>query len=252
MPKINRNGVNIFYETYGEGPVVLLTHGFSATSKMWHDQIDFLSSDYCLVLWDMRGHGSSDYPEDINLYNEKETIEDMLSILDKLNVKKANIGGMSLGGYMSLAFYNQFPERVDSLIIIDTGPGFKNEEARNSWNNYAISTAEKFELSGLDSLTGRSKEMDPKNHLNAIGLSKAARGMLTQHDDRIIRSLEKISVPSLIIVGENDEPFLAASDYMERKIICSKKVVISDAGHAVNIDQPETFNQTVKEFLRSK
>ena len=70
MPKINRNGVNIFYETHGEGPVVLLTHGFSATSKMWHDQIDFLSSDYCLVLWDMRGHGSSDYPEDINLYNE--------------------------------------------------------------------------------------------------------------------------------------------------------------------------------------
>ena len=101
MPKINRNGVNIFYETYGEGPVVLLTHGFSATSKMWHDQIDSLSSDYCLVFWDMRGHGSSDYPEDINLYNEKETIEDILSILDKLNVKKANIGGMSLGGYMS-------------------------------------------------------------------------------------------------------------------------------------------------------
>ena len=128
---------------------------------------------------------------------------------------------------MSLAFYNQFPERVDSLIIIDTGPGFKNEDARNNWNNYAISTAEKFELSGLDSLTGRSKEMDPKNHLNAKGLSKAARGMLTQHDDRIIRSLEKISVPSLIIVGENDEPFLAASDYMERKIVGSKKVVIS-------------------------
>ena len=252
MPKINRNGVNIFYETYGEGPVVLLTHGFSATSKMWHDQIDSLSSDYCLVLWDMRGHGSSAYPEDINLYNEKETIEDILSILDKLNVKKANIGGMSLGGYMSLAFYNQFPERVDSLIIIDTGPGFKNVDARNNWNNYAISTAEKFELSGLDSLTGRSKEMDPKNHLNAKGLSKAARGMLTQHDDRIIRSLEKISVPSLIIVGENDEPFLAASDYMERKIVGSKKVVISDAGHAVNIDQPETFNQTVKEFLSSK
>ena len=252
MPKINRNGVNIFYETHGEGPVVLLTHGFSATSKMWHDQIDSLSSDYCLVLWDMRGHGSSDYPEDINLYNEKETIEDILSILDKLNVKKANIGGMSLGGYMSLAFYNQFPERVDSLIIIDTGPGFKNEDARNNWNNYAISTAEKFELLGLDNLASRRKEMDPKNHLNAKGLSKAARGMLTQHDDRIIRSLEKISVPSLIIVGENDEPFLAASDYMERKIVGSKKVVISDAGHAVNIDQPETFNQTVKEFLSSK
>ena len=91
----------------------------------------------------MRGHGATDYPDDINLYNEKETIEDIRSILDELGVKEAVIGGMSLGGYMSLAFYNKYPKRVKSLLIIDTGPGFRNEIARQGWNDYAMSTAEK-------------------------------------------------------------------------------------------------------------
>jgi pimeloyl-ACP methyl ester carboxylesterase len=153
----------------------------------------------------MRGHGFSDYPDDISLYNEQETVADIFFILDELGVKEATIGGMSLGGYMSLAFYRQYPDRVNSLLIIDTGPGFKNETARKGWNDYALSTAEKFEQTGLESLIGRSKEMDPKNHSNAKGLSLAARGMLTQHDDRIINSLPEISVPSLIIVGEHDK-----------------------------------------------
>ena len=252
MANLNRNGVNIHYETYGEGQVVFLTHGFSATSKMWYNQIESLSENYCLVIWDMRGHGATDYPDDINLYNEKETIEDIRSILDELGVKEAVIGGMSLGGYMSLAFYNKYPKRVKSLLIIDTGPGFRNETARQGWNDYAMSTAEKFEQQGLNSLVGGSTEMDPKNHSNADGLSRAAKGMLTQHDDRIINSLPEISVPSLIIVGEQDKNFLAAADYMERKIKGSKKVVIPNAGHAPNIDQPEIFNKTVNKFLTTK
>ena len=91
--------------------------------------------------------------------------------------------------------------------------------------------------------------MNPDNHQSANGLIKAARGMLTQKDDRIINSLPNIDVPSLIIVGENDKPFLAAADYMENKIHNSKKIIIPDAGHAVNIDQPNIFNAEVLNFL---
>ena len=249
MPKINRNDVNINYESYGKGPVIFLTHGFSATSKMWNDQIEDLSKDFNLVVWDMRGHGQTDYPEDESLYNEEETIEDIHAILTDIGADKVNIGGMSLGGYMSLAFYYKYTEMVNSLLIIDTGPGFKNDEARQKWNNYAYSTANKFEDTGLESLKGRSIEMNPDNHQNAKGLVKAARGMLTQKDDRIINSLPNINVPSLIIVGENDKPFLSAADYMENKIHNSKKIIIPDAGHAVNIDQPNIFNAEVLNFL---
>ena len=249
MPKINRNGVYINYESYGQGPTVFLTHGFSATSKMWDDQIEELSKYFNLVVWDMRGHGQTDYPKDQNLYSEEETIEDIYGILSDLGVKRANIGGMSLGGYMSLAFYYKYPDMVNSLIIIDTGPGFKNIDARAKWNDYALSQAKKFEEIGLESLKGKSKEMNPDNHKNASGLVRAARGMLTQKDDRIINELTNISVPSLIIVGENDKPFLASTDYMAKKIENSKKVIIPDAGHAVNIDQPNIFNNEVIKFL---
>jgi len=249
MPKIIRNGVAVNYESYGEGSTIFLTHGFSATSKMWDDQIEELSKHFNLVVWDMRGHGQTDYPEDQKFYSEEETIEDIYAILNDLGVKKANIGGMSLGGYMSLAFYYKYPEIVNSLIIIDTGPGFKNADARAKWNDYALSQAKKFEKIGLDSLKGKSKEMNPDNHRNASGLVHAARGMLTQKDDRIINELPNISVPSLIIVGENDKPFLAAADYMEKKITNSKKVKIPDAGHAVNIDQPNIFNNEIIKFL---
>ena len=76
MPKLDRDGVNIYYETHGAGPVILLTHGYSATSQMWRGQIEPLSRNHTLVLWDMRGHGVSDYPEDPAAYSETATVAD--------------------------------------------------------------------------------------------------------------------------------------------------------------------------------
>ena len=233
MPKINRNGVNIHFETYGKGPAILLSHGFSDSLEVWKHQIDSLSSDYTLVVWDLRGHGKSDSPQNIDQYSEKETVLDMLGIIDSLNIKKTMIGGFSLGGYMSLAFYQRFPEKVSSLLVVDTGPGFKNNEARDDWNKYAIKSAERYESRGRK------------------GIGNAARGMLTQKDDRIINSLADISVPTLIIVGEDDKPFLSAAEYMFKKISKSKKIIIPGAGHSVNIDQPKLFNSAVLEFLET-
>src|SRR6185295_7584370 len=106
------DGVNLYYETHGEGPVILLTHGYSATSQMWRGQIMPLSKSHKLVLWDMRGHGQSDSPADQSLYSEEATVADMAALLDKVGAKSAIVGGLSLGGYMSLAFNASHPERV--------------------------------------------------------------------------------------------------------------------------------------------
>jgi pimeloyl-ACP methyl ester carboxylesterase len=145
MPKLNRDGVEIYYEVHGEGPVILLTHGYSATSQMWAGQVEPLSRDHKLVTWDMRGHGRSDYPEDQNLYSEEATVADMAAILDAVGAKTAIVGGLSLGGYMSLAFNRVHPERVEALLIIDTGPGFKKDEAREGWNATSLKTASRSE-----------------------------------------------------------------------------------------------------------
>jgi pimeloyl-ACP methyl ester carboxylesterase len=249
MPKLNRDGVEIYYEVHGSGPVLLLTHGYSATSAMWQGQIEALSKHHKLVLWDMRGHGQSDYPEDPSAYSEALTVTDMAALLDVAGATNAIVGGLSLGGYMSLAFYRAHPERVRALLIIDTGPGFKKDDAREAWNKRAHDTGDRFERDGLASLKSASRERSGASHRDASGLARAARGMLTQRDAHVIEALPGIKVPSLVVVGADDAPFLAASDYMAAKIPGAQKVVIPAAGHAVNIDQPQAFISAVLPFL---
>lgn len=243
------DGVNLYYEAHGTGPVVLLTHGFSSTSHMWKGQIEPFSKKYQLVIWDMRGHGQTDSPTDESLYSEEKTVGDMAALLDHVGAKKAVIGGLSLGGYMSLAFRRAHPDRVSALLIIDTGPGFKNDDAREGWNANARKTAARFETEGADSLKNRSPEMATSRHRDILGLARAGRNMLTQKDARIITSLPDIREPALVLVGANDTPFLNATDYMAAKIPGAQKVVIPDAGHAANMDQPERFNEAVLNFL---
>jgi pimeloyl-ACP methyl ester carboxylesterase len=249
MPMLDRDGVKIHYQVHGSGPTLLLTHGYSSTSTMWNGQIDALSKNYKLVLWDMRGHGQSDYPEDPAAYSEALTISDMAALLDEVGATSAIVGGLSLGGYMSLAFYRSHPERVRALLIIDTGPGFKNEDARDAWNKRAHDTGDRFEREGLAVLQSLSRERSSVSHRDASGLARAARGMLTQRDASVMESLPAIKVPALVIVGADDTPFLAASDYMAAKIPGAKKVIIPAAGHAVNIDQPQAFVEAVLPFL---
>ena len=249
MPKINRDGVQIYYEVHGSGPPLILTHGYSSTSEMWQGQVEALAKQHKLVLWDMRGHGRSDYPADAGAYSEALTIADIAALLDAIGPERAIVGGLSLGGYMSLAFYRAHPERVRALLIIDTGPGFRKDDARDAWNKRALDTAERFEREGLAMLKSASHERAMVSHRDASGLARAARGMLTQRDARVMGVLPEIKVPALIVVGADDAPFLAASDYMAAKIPGARKVVIPAAGHAVNIDQPQAFIDAVLPFL---
>src|SRR5215470_17492060 len=164
MPTINRDGLNIYYEVHGSGPPLLLTHGYSSTSGMWQGQIAALSKRHTLVLWDMRGHGQSDYPDDPKAYSEELTVGDIGALLDVVGAKRAVVGGLSLGGYMSLAFYRAHPQRVSALLIIDTGPGFKKDEPREAWNKRAHESAARFDSEGLAVLKQMSAERASVTH----------------------------------------------------------------------------------------
>jgi pimeloyl-ACP methyl ester carboxylesterase len=250
MPFLDRGGVNIYYDSTGDGPPVLLSHGYSATAAMWANQVAAFSRSYQVITWDMRGHGQSDSPDDPAAYSEAATIDDMAAILGACGVTNAVIGGLSLGGYMSLAFHLKYPQMTRALMLFDTGPGYRNPKAREGWNATAEARARNFETKGLDALGG-SAEVRVSQHKSAQGLANAARGMLAQFDSRVIESLESIKAPTLVLVGEKDEPFLAATDYMATKIAGAKKVTIPDAGHASNIDQPKAFNEAAEVFLAS-
>jgi pimeloyl-ACP methyl ester carboxylesterase len=215
---------------------------------MWTANMPALSADRRVITWDIRGHGQSDAPDDEALYSEKLSLEDMAALLDAMGADRAVVGGLSLGGYLSLAFHLQHRERVTALVLCDTGPGYRREEPRAGWNTMATTWADDLERSGLAALAD-SAEVRAAHHRSAKGLALAARGILTQHDSSVIDSLPSIRVPTLVLVGEDDRPFLGATDVMAAKIPGAIKVVLAGAGHAANIDQPAAFDRALLDFL---
>jgi pimeloyl-ACP methyl ester carboxylesterase len=248
MPYLDRDSVRIYYEEHGSGPAVLLSHGYSASARMWNGQFDALSDSYHVIGWDMRGHDRSDSPDDPALYSHELTVADMAAVLDACRVERAVIGGLSLGGFMSLAFHLAHPDRTAALMLFDTGPGYKKDDGREGWNRIADSMARAYEKHGLTA-AGASAEVTLARHRSAAGLAHAARGMLAQKDGRVIESLPAIKVPTLVLVGENDKQFRPSADYMAAKIPGAEKVILERAGHAANIDQPAAFNAAVRAFL---
>jgi dienelactone hydrolase len=167
-------------------------------------------------------------------------------------VERILTGGHELGHH---GYCHEDPRPLElarerALLLLDTGPGYKKAEPREGWNRMAEERALELEARGFDAL-GRGAEVRLSRHRSAEGLARSARGTLRQFDSRVIESLPEIGVPALVLVGEQDKPFLAATDYMARKIPGARHVVIPGAGHASNIDQPEAFNEALRSFLET-
>jgi pimeloyl-ACP methyl ester carboxylesterase len=140
---------------------------------------------------------------------------------------------------------------VRALILCNTGPGYRKDDARAGWNDFSIKYASRFEERGLEGF-GRGIEIDATRQYqrSAEGLAFAGRGILTQRDANVMEHLEQIDVPTLIVLGADDERYKAGGEYMAAKIPDARKVVIEGAAHAVNLYQPAAFNEAVLEFLK--
>lgn len=254
MATLAREGVALAYEVHGaagDRPPLLLTHGYGASGGMWNPNVAALSSDRQVVTWDLRGHGASDAPDDPSAYTHNACIEDMAALLDAVGAERAILGGMSLGGFLSLRFRLRHPERVLGLVLVDTGPGFRDAAARERWNEWALDRADKLEAEGVAALPGGPEQVQATHVHGGKGIAHAARGMLVQQDPEVIDSLREVSVPTLIVVGEEDEDFLVAADVMARRIPGAQKLVLANAGHAANMDAAEEFNSAVRGLLEA-
>src|SRR5216683_2660643 len=192
MARARLNGIEIDYEVSGSGPAVLLSHGYSATRRMWDGQHRALEGRHTVISWSMRGHGETESPDDPAQYSEELTVGDMRALLGHVGVEEAIVGGLSLGGYASLGFSLAHPEMVRALVICDSGPGYRNAEARAAWNQRAHERAAELESRGLDALSGRSREMREAmgEHRSAARVSRRAARRLVpdQLDFAILRS----------------------------------------------------------------
>ncbi|MEX1022153.1 MAG: alpha/beta fold hydrolase [Dehalococcoidia bacterium] len=249
MPFVDRDGVRIHYEVAGDGPAVLLTHGFASAAQAWEGQAAALSDTYRVITWDLRGHGESGSPEDATAYSVEATVADMAAVLDACEAPEAALVGHSLGGYMCLSFYLDHPERVRAIALSDTGPGYRNDEAREAWNERARRSGDRLDERGMVGMRESNEVHHAWHPHGAAGLAHAARGMMTQRDGRVLSALPEVAVPALVIVGAEDEPYLAGADYMANKIPNVTKVVVPDSGHSPNLEQPAAFNAALRAFL---
>jgi pimeloyl-ACP methyl ester carboxylesterase len=254
------DGVSVAFEdSGGEDPVILLTHGFTVTLRMWDPTVDALvRAGWRVVTWDVRGHGATVTPEDPACYSLDAVVGDLAALLDHLGVERAVVGGLSFGGYLSLAFWCRHPDRVSALVLADCGPGYRRDEPREAWNEMVRTRANAVEAGGMAALEGDPSAGSSESTRAQVGLDRhrsvaalvlAMRGFLTQRDGLVMEGLERVDVPTLVVVGANDEPFLRGSEVMATKIPDAQLVVITDAGHVSNIDQPEAFNRTLVGFL---
>ena len=170
------------------------------------------------------------------------------AILDHLEIDQAIIVGHSLGGFMSLRFNVMHPDRVKALVLQGCGPGYRSDTSRAKWNERVDGRAKTILEEGYKALGGAA-EVPVSLQRSSQELAYAAKGILAQVDAKVIDSLPGISVPTLVIIGAGDDYYLQGSDYMASRIPGADHIVVPDAGHGVNVDQPEIVNNAFAEFF---
>ncbi|MBI2832306.1 MAG: alpha/beta fold hydrolase [Chloroflexi bacterium] len=262
MPIAEVNGIKLHYEEHPSqagGYPVVFAHAFAGTTEMWKPQVPVFSRRYRFIIYDARGHGRSESPPSVDSYSADIVVEDLYQLLRSLNIAKAVVGGLSTGGYQSLRFYLRHPEMVTALVLMGTGPGYRNPEHMAEWNRKQEKRARLLETAGIAAfadepgsrgiLTYTPRELLLKQNL--LGLAHMARKVIGQHDTEVIEHLAEIKVPTLVVAGADDTAFLAAASYMAKTIPGARNVVIPKAGHAMNLDNPAAFNEAVLGFLDS-
>lgn len=254
------DSVGIAYDDAGSGPVVVLLHGYPFNRSLWRAQVTALQENYRVIVPDLRGHGATAImPGPATM---EQMAGDIAGLLDNLNIEQATIGGLSLGGYVALAFYRLFPFRVLSLILAATRAQGDSDEAKQNREVQAAKARNEGMEGIADALLPKlltaetvAKRPEIVKHLrgmmastNPEGAAAALQGMATRQDQTSF--LSEIAAPTLILVGSEDAITPPAdAELMHREIKGSRLEIIAGAGHVVNLEQPEEFNAAVLRFL---
>lgn len=262
MAKATVNHIDIAYEISGKGMPLVLIHGHPFDHTMWKPQIAAFANQYQVITPDLRGYGASNLPDASNTRFE-DYATDVLCLMDFLKIESFHLGGLSLGGQIIMEMFRQSPQRIKTLIFADTFAGPDTPEVKQG--RYDI--AARLVKEGMDAYADEviSKMITPA-HVTAqpevaehvLKMMKgtfpvAAATALRARSERInylTEVLPEINIPTLVIVGCEDEytPIAKAEELQENLHNC-KLIIIEDAGHMPNLEQPEQFNKAVLTFL---
>jgi 3-oxoadipate enol-lactonase len=260
--------VRLYYEEVGQGTPILFVHEFASDHRGWEPQMREFGKRHRCVTYSARGYTPSDVPADPDVYSYSHVMRDAVAVLDHLKIDKAHLIGLSMGGYTSLQVALNHPQRVRSLVLAGTGSGSERWYTQD-FHKSARELADQFEREGSAAVaksygmgpsrlpfllkdprgfaefTARLTEHDAQGSANTSRGFQGARPSLYDFADEI----RKLTVPALIVVGDEDERCIEPSLFLKDAILASGLVILPKTGHVVNLEEPDLFNLIVADFL---
>lgn len=268
MAHAQADGAKLYFEETGSGYPLIFVHEFGADHRQWESQVRYFSRHYRCIAINARGYPPSEVPDDEDLYDHVHQVEDIGAVMRHLGLVKAHIVGLSMGAYATLNFGLRHPERASALVVAGCGSGAPKAD-RERFRMEAEVLAARLLSEGMGpiaqalALGGTRVQLqnkDPRGwdeFVRHLSEHSAKGSAYTLRKYQAIRpslfdlesELRQLAVPTLLAVGDEDEPCLETNLFLKRTIPRSGLWVAPKTGHAINLEEPAAFNQAVAEFL---
>jgi pimeloyl-ACP methyl ester carboxylesterase len=261
------NGVDIFYEEIGEGLPIVWCHEFAGDYRSWTPQVRYFARLYRNVTWNYRGYPPSGVPDDPAAYSQEQLVADLLGLLDHLQIAQAHIAGLSMGGSLVLAFALAHPERCRSIVAAGAGSGTTGRERFERDVHQVADTLLTRGMATLAPTYARGPTRLPFLRKDPHGWQEF-HDQLAGHSSRgsaytflgvqlkrptiydLKPRLPGLRVPTLILIGDEDEPCVEPAVFLKREIPSAGLAVFPQSGHTLNLEEPAAFNAAVRDFLQ--
>ena len=269
MPTLTTDdGVRLAFEETGSGTPVVFVHEFAGDLRSWEPQVRHLSRRYRCITWNARGFPPSDVPDDTGAYSQDRARDDVLAVLDALDIERAHVVGLSMGGFATLHFGLAHPGRARSLVVAGVGYGAEPDQ-RERFRSEADITARVLRTEGMAAWAGtyslgptrvQFQNKDPRGwrefadmlaEHSAAGSAHTQQGVQKERPSvfDLAEGMRKLTVPTLIVTGDEDWPCLVPSVFMKRTIPGAGLLVVPNTGHTVNLEEPAAFNAALADFF---
>jgi pimeloyl-ACP methyl ester carboxylesterase len=271
MPQLTTDdGVALFYQETGEGIPIVFVHEFAGDHRSYEPQVRHFGRRYRCITYNARGYPPSDVPQDGKRYSQDRARDDIRAVLDALRIDRAHIVGLSMGGFATLHFGFTYPDRARSLVVAGCGYGAAPGE-RQKFTAEAERSAEQFETLGMAKASEtyalgptrvQFQNKDPRGwkefadqlaQHSAQGSALTMRGVQKRRPSLydLADKMRTIAAPTLIMTGDEDWSCLEPAILMKRTIPTSALVVMPNAGHLINLEEPDAFNRQLADFFHA-
>jgi pimeloyl-ACP methyl ester carboxylesterase len=268
-PLVNTDdGIMLHVEETGTGQPIVFVHEFAGDSRSWEPQLRHFARRYRCISFNARGYPPSDVPADLQCYAQDRARDDILAVLDALSIGRAHIVGLSMGGFATLHFGLRYPDRARSLVVAGCGYGAA-PDTRQRFQDEAEAMATAIEARGMAAVAAayaagparvQFRDKDPRGWAefasrlaehDAAGAANTMRGVQKRRPSLydLAESLCSLTLPTLIVTGDEDEPCLDVALFLKRTIPTSGLAILPKTGHTLNLEEPALFNQLCGEFF---